>query len=393
MRILVVSNVLPDPNSGAAGTIWQTARALRAEGHDVEEIWADAMPRRVAHHSLHSLVEQPRSYREAVLGALHRKPFDVVQVSQPQGFAAARALRALPRRPVFVHKSHGLESRVNATVPPQFEALGADHRPAWRRRATSVLNALLARHSRLIVRYADGHLVGCTDCRDFLVTRMGAAPDSVALIPTAPPDEFRQRPVKPLDAARLRRVLYVGQYAFIKGPHRVADVFRRLAEADAAIELTWVCSARHHADVSALCGPSLHGRMKLLDWRDQDALLDIYDDHGIFLFPSLFEGFSKALLEAMARGLCPVASDVSGARDMIRDGVNGFQCAGFDGAAMAERILLLAGNPALAERMSRAAAETAAGFTWKRTASSLAAFYSRLLAEPGLGREQVGVGA
>lgn len=380
MRILVVANVLPNPNSGAAGSVCQVARALRNEGHDVEEIWADSMPRRVRHHSLHAVVEQPYAYRTAIMKALARKRFDVVEVSQPQGFATARALQAMPERPVFIHKSHGLEARVAATVPPQLEALGADERPRWRRRATSVLGRLLSRHDRLIVRYADGHVVGCTECRDYLVTRMGAAPSSVALVPTAPPEGYRTTPTRPLDSDRLSRVLYVGQFAFIKGPHRVAEVFGRLASRDDRLSFTWVCAAQHHPQVLAMCSPALRARLRLLDWCDQSALLTIYDEHGIFLFPSLFEGFSKAMLEAMARGLCVVASDVSGARDLLRDGENGFQCAGYDAATMAERILFLRDNPELAARVSAEAKATADRFTWAQTARSTVDFAARLLA-------------
>lgn len=379
MRILLVCNVLPNPNSGAAGSVWQVGRALRAEGHEVDEIWADSMPRRVAHHSLHSVIEQPRMYRTAVMNALRRKHFDVVQVSQPQGFAAARALRALAKRPVFIHKSHGLEARVVTTVPPQLEALAADDRPRWRRHATSLLGQLLSRHDREIVRYADGHLVGCTECRDYLVTRMRAEPSSVELVPTAPPESYQELPPVPVDAARLSRVLYVGQFAFIKGPHRVAEVFGRLASADERLTFTWVCSAQHHEQVRSMCSPALRPRLRLLDWRDQSELRSIYDEHGIFVFPSLFEGFSKALLEAMARGLCPVASDVSGARDLLRDGENGFQCAGYDTAAMAERVLFLRNNPELAAKVSRGAAETASRFSWRRTARAEVEFFARLL--------------
>jgi glycosyltransferase involved in cell wall biosynthesis len=42
------------------------------------------------------------------------------------------------------------------------------------------------------------------------------------------------------------------------------------------------------------------------------------------VLPSLIEGLSNALLEAMSSGLVPIASAVSGSTDVIRDGENGF---------------------------------------------------------------------
>lgn len=43
----------------------------------------------------------------------------------------------------------------------------------------------------------------------------------------------------------------------------------------------------------------------------------------LFVFPSLYEGFPNALVEAMSLGLPVIASNCTGNRDVIQDGVNG----------------------------------------------------------------------
>ena len=110
-----------------------------------------------------------------------------------------------------------------------------------------------------------------------------------------------------MDEGRLRRVLHVAQFAFFKAPTITAGAMNLLARAEPDLQFTWVCDLT----------PEANRRAEILHWTTQDALRDIYDRHGIFLFPSFFEGFGKAFLEAMSRGLCVVASDVGGMHDLI----------------------------------------------------------------------------
>ena len=51
-----------------------------------------------------------------------------------------------------------------------------------------------------------------------------------------------------------------------------------------------------------------------------------------FLYSSLFEGFGKVALEAMARGLCVIASDVGSMRDVIHSGQDGVLIPHFESA-------------------------------------------------------------
>jgi len=62
----------------------------------------------------------------------------------------------------------------------------------------------------------------------------------------------------------------------------------------------------------------------LLGWMPREDLRRIYDRHGLFVVTSRFEGFSLAFLEAMARGLCVLASRVDGMRRRSVMEKNGF---------------------------------------------------------------------
>jgi glycosyltransferase involved in cell wall biosynthesis len=204
---------------------------------------------------------------------------------------------------------------------------------------------------------------------------MGIPVERIAVIPQAAADSFLELSASAVDVERLNHILYVGQVAFVKAPMVVAEVMNRLATAEEEIQFTWVCSRDHHAQVKGLLTGTARDRVRLLDWMPQEALMRVYDSHGIFLFPSFFEGFGKAFLEAMSRGLCVVAADNGGAHDVITHETDGFLTPTGDVEAMTSRCLRLINNPYEAIRIARAAAETARSYTWERVARETVAFY------------------
>jgi len=371
MKILFMADVEPDPNAGAAGTELRTAEGLRRLGHEVDAIWAPQLGRRIAHGNLHYLLELPRAYRREMLQAFARKRYEVVHVNQPHGYLAAKAK---PADTVFIHRSHGLELRAEEVLEP-WRARFEETRPALARRiASNVMATLLARHTQRIARYADGHIVSCSDDAAFLTQRLGVDPKRVAVIPQAASDAYLDRPLQPMAGERLQRVLYVSQFAFFKAPMIVAAAMRMLAAGDARLHFTWVCGRAHHAEVRALLGEAA-ARVELLDWMPQETLLDVYDAHGIFLFGSFFEGFGKVFLEAMSRGLAVAATNVAGAHDVIADGENGLLVPPGDAAAMADAVTSLLADPDHAASIAARAAATARTYTWERVARETAAFY------------------
>lgn len=76
--------------------------------------------------------------------------------------------------------------------------------------------------------------------------------------------------------------------------------------------------------------------IRFLGWRDDvPDLLDLAD---VFVFPTRFEGFPFALLEAMAAG-CPVlASDASSIPEVVEDGVTGLLFRDGDSESLAQRL-------------------------------------------------------
>jgi len=379
LRILMLADFAPNPDSGAAGTEFALATELRRQGHELESLWADCLPHHIRHWNLYHLFEQPGAIRALLARRYTGCEWDVLHVNQPAGWAAAREHLARRRPALFVHRSHGFEPRVGAVVERWRRVYPEDRRPALRRLASRVLDAAIARNYRGIVRFAEAHVVSCGECADDLVAR-GVARERVHVSPQVPTADYFASPAPRWTRERGRRLLFVGQHVFFKAPMVLAEAVERLLGSDPALEMTWICEAAAHAQVRSRLGPAGLARVRLRDWMPREQLRGVFDTRGLFLFPSFTEGFGKVFLEAMARGLCVVSSDQGGARDVIRSGENGVLVPVGDAEALAREARKLIDQPERAAAMADSALRTAKEYTWERVAGNLASFYRQRLA-------------
>jgi len=374
-----MADVPPDQDSGAGGTEFQTIEALRALGHQVDAVWANALPRRIGHGNLHYLLELPRAYRHALLHRVASREYDVVCVNQPHGYLAAKAHAKLGLPSVFVHRSHGIELRAERDLQHWQRQYHSDSRTRSRKLLSGLVSLALARHSWRVVEFADGHLVSATEDAIFLREVMGVPAHRIGVVPQAPPDLFLEGAAPLMAPDRLRRILHVGQYAFVKGPLVLSCALRGILERRPDVAITWVAPRAAHVAIREVLGPGVAAAVRLLDWMPQRQLKEVYDGHGVFLLSSLCEGFGKVFLEAMARGLCVVATDVGGARDIIKDGLTGRLVPPGDSDRLRDASLAVVDDLPAAEAMAIRAAEAARGYTWSRTAREATAFFERLL--------------
>jgi glycosyltransferase involved in cell wall biosynthesis len=109
--------------------------------------------------------------------------------------------------------------------------------------------------------------------------------------------------------------------------------------------------------------------------------MDIYADHDIFLFPSLFEGFGKTVLEAMACGMCVVGFAEGGLSDIATDGEDAMFCEAGDRATFREMLERCLSDPILTRAIGRKAAVVAKEYSWAKTAEQTERFCRELKAE------------
>lgn len=117
--------------------------------------------------------------------------------------------------------------------------------------------------------------------------------------------------------------------------------------------------------------------------RQAEGMERYYSASDFFMMLSKFDTFGMAVLEAMAAGLPVVISGGVGAKDLVRNGVNGYvvedPC---DSASAAEKIEYLMDEGAR-ERMGREAQRTARENSWDRLADTVEEIYERIGRPPG----------
>lgn len=124
----------------------------------------------------------------------------------------------------------------------------------------------------------------------------------------------------PRPARPVRRLLAVGTHdQLYKGHDDLILATALLADREVPVTLDLVGDGRHHAELRELARSlgvahlvTFHGRVN-----DRARLRALLDQADLFCMPSRTEGLPRALIEAMARGLPAVGTDVGGIPELL----------------------------------------------------------------------------
>ncbi len=112
---------------------------------------------------------------------------------------------------------------------------------------------------------------------------------------------------------------------------------------------------------------------------DVPSLLQVMD---VFVLPSLGEGISNTVLEAMASGLPVIATAVGGNLELVEEGFNGALIAVGDYVALSDALFALLSNPGERARQgANARQRVCQHFDWGRTVEGYLGVYDELLGQ------------
>jgi glycosyltransferase involved in cell wall biosynthesis len=341
LRFAVVLQTPRDPHSAVFLTYQVVAGDLRSLGHEATILTPDDIP------SLRAGRWTPIVYPMAVARWVRhqRGRLDAVVFHSYAGWWAAAS--GVTRGLATIVAFHGLEPMYHRELSREAEAFGG---LSWRYRLLQerFMPFVLARACRRADR-----IVCFNSAEGAGIVRLGwATANRIAVVAHGVPDPFLQQTRLPRPA---RMLLFVGQWLPMKGIRYLTAAFEALAAHHPNLELVCAGTLVDAAEVLTSFAPATRPRVRVLPRVHREALIGCYRDADIFLFPSLYEGFGLALLEAMATGLPIVTTAVGVAGDALRDGQDALIVPARDPSAIVNAVDRIIANDDLRDRLSTGA--------------------------------------
>jgi sugar transferase (PEP-CTERM/EpsH1 system associated) len=226
-------------------------------------------------------------------------------------------------------------------------------------------NVRYQRVRRLYRPFVQHYTALSRDLADYLVRNVRVPPSAITQAYNGVDTDHFSRALQgpqaiagcPFDPTQHWLVGSVGRMQVVKNPVMLAQAFVQAMaiapELQARMRLVMVGAGPMRAQAQATLDAAGLAHLAWLPGERQDVAEILRGLH-VFALPSLAEGISNTILEAMSSSLPVVATDVGGNADLVRHGETGYIVAPANPQAMALRLVELAAIPVLAIRMGRA---------------------------------------
>lgn len=241
-------------------------------------------------------------------------------------------------------------------------------------RFSRIANAVAFRASARIV-------VNSADVESYIVREYRAPAGRICVIANGVDTERFRPAAAGADPAPLH-VVTVGRLVRQKNHALFLEAARQLLDCGIAARFTIVGDGPLRAELEARAAAlGLAAQVTFAGERDDvDAILRTAS---LFWLTSSWEGMPNVVLEALASGVPVVVTAVSGTRELVESGRQGYIVGLDDAGAIAARSAGILGDPQVRTAMAGAARERALGFSTDAMVAKLEALYDDILGGAG----------
>jgi glycosyltransferase involved in cell wall biosynthesis len=373
MRILVAHNVSRQRTGGMSRFMGFIHDQISGLGHSVDYLCGEDLPERfrgkVARFWFPIMI-----FLRAREAARRGRPYNIVNVHEPLG-ATISLLKAAAGSPRVVVMCHSVERRV-------WEAFLEEGRlgrggPPLKSRMVYPVTSLL--QSAISIRRADHVLCRNSEDKNYLMTRYGVAAERLTSIP-AGADKIYARASANRDYNRCQRLLFAGTWLQRKGIQDLLAAFQVLVLRHPFLQLAVLGAGTSESYVRSFFPQSIQPRVSCALWPLSDPEhAGEYSKADVYIFPTLSEGGTLTIAEAMMSGLPIVATDTCGMSDVVCNERNGLLVPIRSPAAIVEQVERLIADGGLRSRLGQAArAEALDKYTWDAVSAPVTDVYHSL---------------
>jgi glycosyltransferase involved in cell wall biosynthesis len=224
-----------------------------------------------------------------------------------------------------------------------------------------------------------------------IIKFFGTAPEKIDVIYNAYDERFGLEP-RAEDVERVREryqlqdefVLYAGNVKPHKNLERLIEAFHLVRQGGLDLKLVLIGDeiSKYAALRRAVHRYQLHKYVRFLGYLPEETLAVMYRLAGVFVFPSLYEGFGLPPLEAMASGTPVVTSNVSSLPEVAGDAA--VLVDPYDPRAIADGIRRVVTDRGLHDELRRKGLARAHQFSWETSVRRVREIYHQVAVEPEL---------
>ncbi|MFA5210875.1 MAG: glycosyltransferase [Patescibacteria group bacterium] len=203
---------------------------------------------------------------------------------------------------------------------------------------------------KIIYKNADKIIITSQKDQDFIINNFKIKQEKIEVINNYIDIDLFKKEKNNL--VRKNKLVFVGRFNKQKNLFNLLEAMNGLD-----VELNLIGSGELENELKENAKNIKNAKINFLGNILNENLIDKLNENEIFVFPSLYEGNPKALLEAMSAGLAVLSTNVKGIREVIDHKENGY-LVNTDSDSIKQGLIELLNNEELKEKISAGARKT-----------------------------------